>query len=439
MSRKSTSASPGLAAGVLLLALLAPPIAAAQTVVDGQTALGAFFRIEVPDGWQPSDGLVIWNHGFSLEPLAPLEHGDLGPLADVQLAAGFAVAASSYSQIGWALFQTDDDSRDLVAEFAAAFDVPDRIFIHGASLGGIVTAQAIEQGDLGNVVGAFPFCGALAGSRLWDGALDLRLSYDFICGDVAGAAIPGGADGLPFPLPDFDEIDLALAVNVCTGLLLPGGGSVDQQARLASILDLSGLPASFLLTDMGFATFALHDLVFDPGKLAGGLAMENSTVDYGDAAVNAGIERVAAQLGDRLNLGSHFTPTGEVEDIKIVSIHTDKDGLVIVENESDYATRVVSENLSVAIVVEDEPSHCGFNEAEVLAAWDALIAWVDGAAQPTAASIQADCQLLVDGGTASGPCRYDPVFEIPDLDGRVRPRGTIFGDGFESGDTASWE
>ncbi len=414
--------------------------AGAQTVLTGQTASGAFYRIEVPDGWQAADGLVIWNHGFDLEDVGEVSHEDLGPLVDVQLAGGYAVAASSYSQPGWALFATLQDGRQLVEAFENAFGVPDQILVHGASLGGIVTAQAIEQGDFGNVVGAMPLCGAMAGSRLWDGALDLRLLYDHVCDGVAGGQIPGGAGGLPFPLdPGYDEIDLGLAVEVCLGVVLPFPPPTPaQQARLDQLLALTGLPESFVLTDMVFATFALHDLVYDPAKLDGAVAMDNAGVDYGDPAVNAGIERVTSDPPARFFLRDHFTPAGDVGAVKIVSLHTDKDGLVIVENQSEYASVVPAGNLTVGIVVEESPTHCDFTDAEVLAAWDALCAWVAGSPQPTAATLQTDCQALVAGSTAAGPCRIDPDFVVPDLDGRVRPRGPIFVDGFESGDTSSW-
>ncbi|MEM7351058.1 MAG: hypothetical protein AAF657_09650 [Acidobacteriota bacterium] len=420
-----------------LLLAAAVTAASAQTVSTGQTPGGAFYRIEVPDGWGPADGLVIWNHGFDLDPIGPVT--DLGPLAEVQLAQGYAVAASSYSLPGWALFLTIRDLRELVNVFELEFGVPDQILLNGASLGGIVTAQALEQGNLGQVVGALPFCGAMAGSRLWDGALDLRLLYDHICDGVPFASVPGGAGGLPFPLdPNFDEIDLGLAVEACFGLLTPFPTS-GQEARLAQLLELTGLPENFILTDMVFATFALHDLVYDPEKLDGTMAMENAEVDYGDPAVNAGIERVSSALAARGRLRDHFTPSGEVGDAKIVSIHTDKDGLVIVENESEYASVVAPENLTVAVAVEDTPSHCGFNEAELLAAWESLREWVSGAPQPTATSIQATCVDLENAGTAAGPCRIDPAFVIPDLDIRVRPRGPIFSDGFESGDTTAWD
>ena len=423
----------------LLVVCLAPvPALAGTSDISGQTASGAFYRFVVPDGWQPADGLVIWNHGFDLGAVGPVS--DLGPLVDIQLAEGWAVAASSYSLPGWALFGTATDNRQMVEVFESTFGVPDRILITGASLGGIVTAQAIEQGDLGNVVGALTLCGALAGSRVWDGALDLRLLYDAVCGGVSGAAIPGGAGGLPDPPdPNFDEVALLLAVNTCTGVSLPPElRTPEQQARLDQLLAVSQIPESFLLTDMGFATFALHDLVHDPAKLDGGQAMENGGVVYDDPTIDATIERVSANPADRALLTENFSPTGNVGATRMVSLHTDKDGLVIVENQSEYASVVPANRFTVGVVVEATPSHCSFTEGEVLAGWFALQGWVLGAAQPTAGDLQTTCDDLVTTGIATGPCRIDPNFVIPDMDDRIAPRGPLFTDGFESGDTTAW-
>src|SRR5262245_65094862 len=90
-----------------LLALLSFGAAAAggaDTVLTGQIGK-AYYRIVKPDVW--NGGLVIWNHGFTLNPPAPVT--DMGPLSAVQLGEGYAVAASSYRMRGWALFKTDDD------------------------------------------------------------------------------------------------------------------------------------------------------------------------------------------------------------------------------------------------------------------------------------------------------------------------------------------
>jgi len=366
---------------VSILCLSLTSTASADTVLDGTTDGGAFFRIIVPTAW--NGDLVIWNHGFSLAPVGPVT--DLGPLAGLQLFEGYAVAASSYQQLGWALFKTKNDLQNLVGVFKANFGTPGQIFLNGASLGGIVTAHALEKANLGNVVGAYPICGALAGSRNWDAGLDLRLIYDNVCGAVPGAAIPGAETGLPapgFPGFPYSQTQMALAMDACTGLLVqPIFRTPAQAAKLAQILAVTQIPnESFLLTDMGFALFGMSNVIFDPAKLDGGQGIGNVGAVYSDAAINASIQRVSPNPGAANRLRKAFTPKGNVGDVKIVSLHTDEDGLVVIENEKEYQDVVPASNLTVAVVDEAVPSHCGFTDG------------------------------------------IDPGFVIPDMDGRVPPR-----------------
>ena len=141
-------------------------------------------------------------------------------------------------------------------------------------------------------------------------------------------------------------------------------------------------------------------------------------VDCDDAVIRASIARVSPNLGAANRLANHYTPNGDVGQARIVSRHTDKDGLVIVENQSEYASVVPATNLTTAIVVESTPTHCGFTASETVAGWESLRAWLAGAPQPTAASIQRLCTAI--GGAAQ--CRIDPGYVVPDMDGRVRPR-----------------
>lgn len=386
---------------------------------EGMTPGGAYYKIAVPDGWSGGP-LAIWNHGFSLDDPGPAP--DLGPLIDIQLSQGYAVAASSYRQKGWALFDTVQDLGQLYQKVVELAGPPSEVIVYGGSLGGIVTAQALEQAEIGNVVGAMPLCGAMAGSRNWDAALDLRLLYDVVSADVPAGRIPGGAEGLPAG-SSYTYVQLGLAVNATTGILFPPAlRTPAQRANLDQILSVAGIPESFLLTVIGYGVFALSDLVHDPAKLGGASAIGNENVVYGDAEIDAAISRVSPDPVANDYLARHFTPSGRVADIKIVQIHTDKDGLVIVENAGEYASVVPAANLTTAIAVEDEPTHCGFTEGEVVAAWESLRAWIAGLPQPTATSIQASCGAIVAGGLAAGPCRFDPDFVIPDLDGRIRPR-----------------
>jgi hypothetical protein len=334
---------------------------------------------------------------------------------------GYAVAASSYQQIGWALYKTKNDLQNMVNVFTANFGTPAQVFVHGFSLGGIVTAQAVEKANLGNVVGAYPACGALAGSRSWDAAIDLRLLYDVICGDVPGAAIPGGPTGLParFTEYPFSDLNFALALNACFGGLF-GPPSPEQLARLRAFLDETDLPVNFVTTDMGFAVFALSDLIFDPTKLDGKQGVGNVGVTYDDPAIDAAIQRVAAQPGGANRHRKNYTPSGNVGDVKIVSIHTDGDGLVIVEQEQPYRDAVPAANLTIGIVDEVGNTHCGFTGAELTAGWESLRAWVAGAPQPSPADLQATCNDLAP--SFGGPCRIDPDYVIPNMDGRSPPR-----------------
>ena len=376
--------------------------AQAQTILTGQTKGGAYYTIAVPDAW--NGDLVIWNHGYSFSPVSP--NPDLGPLAGLQLLEGYAVAASSYQQSQWAVFRTRKDIERLVDKFEDLVDEPNNIILTGASLGGIVTADALERADIDNVVGAFAFCGAMAGSRTWDGAHDLRLTYDAICGGIPAAAIPGGATGLPAGVPGISIDIVAGAVNACTGLLQPPGTQTPQQLmNLQKLLDSTQLPANFIIQDMFFATNGISNLIFDRGKLKGKQGLGNIGVEYSDPDINAAIERVQANRGAAKKLKKNFTPKGDLEndDVKIVSIHTDKDGLVIVENEKEYQDVVDPKNLSVAVVVEDVPTHCGFSDAEVAAGWEALRVWLDGWPQPDPAFLQGVCLNVVAGKACRRP------------------------------------
>ncbi len=401
----------------VLLGLSTP--APADTTITGEKQ-GAFFTITVPDAW--NGDLVINNHGFDFD--APDPNPGLGPLAPVMLSEGYAIAASSYSQCCWALFSTQKDLNRLLGVFEANFGAPNNVILHGFSLGGIVTAQGIEKLSA-NVVGAYPLCGALSGSRSWDGATDLRLVYDEICDGVAGATIPGPETGLPAPghpgYP-FSLLQSVLAANACFGNLLPPAARTpDQQSRLSQFLAVTQIPESFVSTDIPFASHGVSNVIFDPGKLDGGQGMSNIGVTYNDPVVNANILRVTPDKKARKRLEKYYSPNGNVGDTKIVSIHTDKDGLVIVENESAYQSVVPAANLSVGVAIEAAPSHCGFTQAEILGGWEALRGWIAGGPQPTAATLQGTCQV-VEGLGASGPCRIDPGYVIGDFSDRIPER-----------------
>lgn len=405
----------------------------AVTELRGQTASGAYYIAQIPDGWQAGGRLVLINHGYDIEPIDT--EPSLGPSALRQrfLSKGYAIAASSYSQRGWALFRTSVDHRELVDAFSARFGRPGSIIASGGSMGGLVAMQQAEQGDLGApVVGIYAICAPLAGSRVWEQALDLRLTYDAVCENVTGGELPRGHDELPYildasDLDDYASIsgggELALRIAKCTGYQLPNwlvtGG---MRERFDRIQRATGVAEAFFLENMFYATYGLGDLYRDPAKLAERPAISTRRVVYPDAIVERDIRRVDADAFASLDLKRSFQPLGLIGNAKLLTTHTSGDGLVLPAHGRALEGRVPSAQWSRAFVVESDPSHCGYSDAEVLGGFEALNDWINIGAKPDAASIQAKCEQERSASSSLGFCRYDPAYVPPALSTAIKPR-----------------
>jgi len=176
-----------------IVALLLPAIVQAQRVLTGTTPSGAYYRIAVPDNWHSGGSLILFQHGLTFA--APGPNPDLGPIAQLQLSEGYAIAASSYRQRAWALFTAPDDNAELLDVFKAQVGTPGAIIPYGASLGGLIALKLAEDSRFAPVSGVYSACPPAAGSRVWDTAIDLRLAYDVVCSG-AGDLPTGDA---PYP------------------------------------------------------------------------------------------------------------------------------------------------------------------------------------------------------------------------------------------------
>ncbi len=360
--------------GILLLA----GVAQAEQDFSGQTASGAYYSIRVPDGWKAGDTLVLYQHGLSFDP--PAANPSLGPIADLQVSEGYAIAASSYSQRSWALFTAPDDNAQLLDAFKAQVGVPGAIIPYGASLGGLVALKLAEDPRFAPVPGVYSACPPAAGSRVWDFGIDARLAYDVVCKDVNSAGqLPTGAQPIPWAynlsdIPDDlsdlqDEarlIQTLLPLNVCTGINLPSYLQNDAMVRrLAELETFNHVTTDkFFLTDMGYATYALSDLVRAPDKLNGLSPFTTTGVVYPDPSIEAGIARIDANQFAQLYFRWASDFRGRIDPAtKVVSIHTSKDELVIPANQFVLRQTLPAAQLTSAFVNESTPTHCGFNLA----------------------------------------------------------------------------
>lgn len=443
-----------LATGLAALAGVFACADAAQAVqmLSGQTASGAYYQIKAPDGWKAGDTLVLFQHGLSFDP--PKPNPSLGPLADLQLSEGYAVAASSYSQRAWALFNAPDDNAQLLAVFKQKIGAPGAIIPWGGSLGGLISLKLAEDARFAPVPGVLSLCPPAAGSRTWDFGIDARLAYDVVCKDVNSAGqLPKGAapmtwaynlGDIPDNLSDLqDKAELArtlLPVNVCTGVSLPPLLQNDAMLRrLDQLKNFAHITSDdFFLTDLGYATFGLSDLVRAPDKLGGINPFTTTGVIYADAAIDAGIARITADPFAQLYLRWASDFRGRVDAAtKVISLHTSRDELVIPAHQSVLRATLPAMQLTSALVNESSPSHCGFNTAEGIAAWEALRAWIAGGRQPTIANLQSDCQSAVAAGV-KGPCRIDANLTPPSFDSQVAPRPASTAPGVDASYSGLW-
>ncbi len=418
---------------IAFVALLASASAHAEKDFAGSTPSGAFYSIAVPDSWKPGDILVMYQHGLSFEEPGP--NPDLGPIKDLQLSEGYAVAASSYRQRSWALFTAADDNAELLDVFKQTVGTPGAIIPFGASLGGLISLKLAEDSRFAPVPGVYSACPPAAGSRAWDAAIDLRLAYDVICkgaGDLPTGDQPYpwayNLDDIPNDLSDLEDkaqlIETLLPVNQCTGVNLPEeirNGAMKR--RLAELMNLNHITdEDFFVTNMGYATYAMSDLVRAPDKLDDLSPFSTVGVVYSDAAVNASIARIQGDPFASLYFKWTSDFRGRVSPtMKVISIQTNHDQLVIPANQYVLRNTLLSTQLTSALVNESSPTHCGFTLAEGVAGWEALRAWIAGTPQPSVTDLQTECNAAVSAG-AAGPCRYDASIVVPSFDSQVPPR-----------------
>lgn len=428
---------------LFLLAVLVGPPAAAIERFEGALPEGlGRYAIDVPADWRPGDTLLVYSHGFSMRFPAQVEHVNTAPNAALRndfLSRGLALAAATYADRGWAMFDIERVQRALLAEVHRVAGAPGEIILFGGSLGGLVSLRTAEAyaADGAPVAGVYAACPPLAGARTWDLAVDTRLLFDAVCPDhplpSGSAALPWVIDysAIPPELGDLTDgttlqsaLPIANRIRQCLGFYQPAfldsTAQLQRRARLKSLLGIGS--DDFLLTQIAYAVYPLADLIQSPTKLAGGNAFDNRFVDYGDAEINARIRRIERDPLAAARLRGVSDLRGPFGDARVLVIHTDRDELVLPEHVGlldDFAHP--ADRRALALVRQSTVAHCDFSEAELLAGFDGLLAWIDGGTKPDAARLRAACEARR-GGNTSQRCGFDPTVAVGDFDTRSRPR-----------------
>ena len=369
---------------------------------------GAAYRVEVPANWNGK--LVMYAHGFA---------GN-GAALNVQLPAirryliqnGYAWAASSYSKNYYDVRAGVEDTNALALEFtkiAAAnsrpLATPTKYFITGVSMGGHITAAAIEDEAAATAVnkvkynGAVPMCGVLGDTELFNQFAAMQVTAQALAGVpayptdkfidinalVTSALFSSFTTTPAFPTPSI--IPTAAGVKYLSVLQNITGGTrpmFDQGVAFGqSFPSAYGTFIADPNTPYGSITGILNKNVIDTT----GLTYTITGDAAGSTALNASAQKITpAADANRLRTdGLRWVPKANGEfKIPVVSIHTLGDLFVPFSMEQVYQKRVAAKGNSAFLVQRAIRgiSHCDFTIAEQTTAFDDMLKWEGGGAKP---------------------------------------------------------
>ncbi len=343
---------------------------------------GAGYRIEVPHHW--NGDLVLWARGFV--PDQPELTVQNHPMRQFLLASGYAWAAYSYAKNDYNVAQGVKDTRALTQLFNGIVGQPDRVYLTGASMGGHVTAVAIEQYP-NTYDGAMPFCGVMGDYELFDYFLDFNLA----AAALAGVETTYPADPVQWAEQTVPEITDALAT--VWPLVLNEDGE-----RLRAVTEQrSG--GQRPLTDLAFIAWADFLFTFggEDGTVPGspGIVVDNSETVYRfdtapelspeEEALNEAVLRVTQDPGARSRGGLRNVPVVQgTPPVPVLTLHNVGDLFVPFSMQQTYAERVAGNGRSDLLVQRSirAVGHCDFEPEELIGAFLDLVAWVEHGVKP---------------------------------------------------------
>jgi pimeloyl-ACP methyl ester carboxylesterase len=365
----------------------------------------ASYQVEVPKNWNGM--LVMYAHGYageganlSVSPPAIRRH---------LLSQGYAWAASSYSKNYYDVRAGVEDTNALAIEFVniarqngRTLAAPFKTYIMGVSMGGHITAAAVDEENIATAVhrirynGAVPMCGVLGDTEL----------FDYFAAYQTAAQVEAGTPATSWPVANWSTIGPQVQAKLFSSFPggTPNGPAVPtaQGLRLKQIVqNLTG--GTRPLFDYAYAG-ALQNTVWGvfgrDGKVNGILGEDGvSTRDIvfqfdadpalssEEQAYNASIYRVqGSSEANRLRRdGLRWIPKTNAQiKVPVVTIHTLGDMYVPFKMEQIYKRRadaLGTSNLLVQRAIRGI-SHCDFTIAEQVSAFEAMVKWEQQGVKP---------------------------------------------------------
>jgi len=350
---------------------------AAQGCADvGTQASGALYQICTPSVLPWNGDLVVYAHGYTA-PSSPLAiPSETALFADFFTLTGRAFAVTSFRSNGLAVLDAVEDLRELVAIFGADHGAPARVYLLGASQGALIATLALES-EPETYDGALAMCGPVGNfAAQIDYFGDFRVVFDYLY----PALLPPSPVEIPESL--IEGWDDHYASTIQPALTAPeGAGQLDDLLALTGAATDSADPSTRENTALGllwYNVFATND----GSSRLGGQPFDNLTRAYQgsgqDVAVNAGVERFAADPVARAEIAEAYETAGRLAR-PLVTLHTTGDEIVPYWHAPRYQEKVTGEGgaaLHDHVAVE-RYGHCNFEPLEILDAFNRLVSLVD--------------------------------------------------------------
>ena len=374
---------------------------------SGVRPSGAGYRIEVPENWNGK--LVMYAHGYrgEGEELTVSNPSIRQHLLD----EGYAWAASSYSTNYYDVRTGVEDTNELALAFndiaeenGRTLDAPSRVYIIGHSMGGHVTAAAIEQETYATANnhmeydGAVPMCGVVGDTFEFQYLAQVTMAAQHFAHTVNPEAPPLTA----IPATNFD----VGAINDVVWDSVPTTGSLgvlteEGEKMQALVRNLSG--GQRPIADVGFRTY-YWSVVMGTGGRGGdvnGILSGNLTGNAGvtyqfdnfppltaeEQAFNDTILRVEgnpAANGLRDD-GLRWIPVVNGEfNIPVVSLQGLGDLYVPFRHGQLYRQRAEANGSDGWLVQRAirSPGHCDYTPEEQESAFDDMVNWEQNSIKP---------------------------------------------------------
>ncbi|WP_104991879.1 S9 family peptidase [Deinococcus sp. NW-56] len=353
----------------------------------------AAYQIEVPANWNGT--LVMYAHGYRGEG-ANLTV-DPPPLRSYLLAQGYAWAASSYSGNYYDVQAGVEDTNALALAFERLTGnkhaKPSKYLIMGVSMGGHITAAAVEKETLAtaksrvNYAAALPLCGVM----------DEEYEFQWLGDYTLAAAQLAGLGPRTFPQSNYQELLPAIKQALFTETEGPTWTENEGQgARLREIARrLTG--GDRPVFELGFRLAGTQNAVFSTGGSDGtvnGILTRNLYGNEGrvyrwtsDAAPTAAektfndvILRVRADPAANVARpgGLRWLPAVNGEfSVPVLTLHTLGDFYVPFRHQQLYRQAAQANGNGDRLVQRAirAAGHCEFDGAELVEAFNDLVAW----------------------------------------------------------------